>query len=105
MGRYGLHVLLRVIGALGVVAVAAIVNLTVPSLWDTRAPWWIYLLLLVVGVVVQFLIPTSASSRQRGTQSAHNNSVRGSLRQQMSGSGSQKASKNEIDGDFTQEQG
>jgi hypothetical protein len=95
----------RIAGALGTVAVSAIVNVATGFLTDrTALAWWTSgIVLLVVGVAVQWLLPTAEGGTSR-RQTVSGATVRGSVAQTMHGPGTQAVSDSRITGDLTQNQ-
>lgn len=94
----------RFVGAVGAVAVAAVVNVATGSLTDHRSTaWWASAaVLLVVGAVVQWWLPVAPA--QGRSQRAEGNRVGGSFTQMSTGPAEQEAHRNDITGDFGQRQ-
>lgn len=94
----------RFVGAVGAVAVAAVVNVATGFLTDHRSTaWWASAaVLLVVGAVVQWWLPVVPARGRR--QWAEGNRVGGSFTQMSTGPAEQEAHRNDITGDFGQRQ-
>ncbi|MYR75224.1 MULTISPECIES: hypothetical protein [unclassified Streptomyces] len=93
----------RFVGAVGAVAVAAVVNVATGFLTDHGSTrWWVSAaVLLVVGVAVQWWLPTAPARR---IQSIEDSKVGGRVTQTSTGPTEQKAHRNEIRGDLDQRQ-
>jgi len=96
----------RFVGALGAIAVSAIVNVATGLLTDHKSlKWWTSgAVLLVVGVVIQWRLPTSQPQVPSRRQSIADTTVGGSVNQKMHGAGAQTVAKARITGDLTQDQ-
>ncbi|MDX6738527.1 hypothetical protein [Actinocorallia sp. A-T 12471] len=94
----------RAAGAVGTVAVAALVNLATGMITDHRAVvWWVSgFALIVVGVIVQWWLPVTAAAGTGTRQTAKGNVVGGSLTQTARGNAVQDASDNQVTGDLNQ---
>ncbi|MFJ2575107.1 hypothetical protein ACIOYT_32420 [Streptomyces halstedii] len=94
----------RFVGAVGAVVVAAVVNVATGFLTDHGSTrWWVSAaVLLVVGVAVQWWLPTAPA--QPRIQSIEDNTVGGSVKQRSPGPTEQKARRNDIRGDLEQRQ-
>ncbi|WP_123666420.1 hypothetical protein [Actinocorallia herbida] len=102
----------RVVGAVGTVAVAAVVNVGTTFLTDGALVWWVSGgALLLVGVLVQWFLPVGegrdpgGSRRAGGSQYVRGNKAGGSIRVTMTGTGEQRVSGNEAQGEVTVRQG
>jgi len=95
----------RLVGAVGTVVVAAVVNVATGSLTEHgSARWWgSAAVLLVVGVAVQWWLPLAPAPVIR-RQSAERNIVGGSLTQRAAGPAEQDVAGNDVAGDIGQHQ-
>jgi hypothetical protein len=96
----------RFAGALGAVAISAIVNLATGLLTDhTAVKWWISgAVLLVVGVLIQWWLPMTQPQAPSRRQSVADTTVGGSVNQKMHGAGAQTVANARITEDLTQDQ-
>ncbi|MFI1381806.1 hypothetical protein [Embleya sp. NPDC020886] len=96
----------RLVGAVGAVVVAAVVNVATGFLTDHRAAtWWVSsVVLLVVGVLVQWWLPVVSQPSTIRRQTADDNRVGGSFVQRTDGPAEQEARRNDIAGGFSQSQ-
>ncbi|WP_330239980.1 hypothetical protein [Streptomyces sp. NBC_00525] len=94
----------RFVGAVGTVAVAALVNVATGFLTDHRSTaWWVSAaVLLVVGTAVQWWLPVTSEPDR--SQRADDNQVDGNFTQASSGPTAQEAHRNRVKGDFGQHQ-
>lgn len=94
----------RFVGAVGAVVVAAAVNVATGFLTDHRSTaWWVSAaVLLVVGTVVQWWLPVAPE--QGRSQRADDNEIDGNLTQAATGPTAQEAHRNNVKGDFRQDQ-
>ena len=96
----------RALGAVGAVAVSALVNVATGFFTGHQAvAWWASgIVMLVVGTLIQWWLPLTGSAVPDSRQAVTGNKVGGSVRQRMRGTGEQVAADNEITGDLTQAQ-
>lgn len=97
----------RIVGAVGSVAVAAIVNIATGFITGKQEiAWWAFgIALLVVGVAVQWQLPVPTSLvRERRHQVISDTRVGGSVRQSTDGPAVQETVGSEITGDLSQDQ-
>lgn len=94
----------RFVGAVGTVAVAALVNVATGVLTDHRSTaWWVSAaVLLVVGTAVQWRLPVTPEPDS--SQRANDNKVNGNFYQAAPGPTAQEAHRNRVKGDFSQDQ-
>lgn len=97
----------RIAGAVGAVAVAAVVNIATGVLAEKQdLAWWASgAALLVVGVLIQWRLPVAAPPEgERRRQSVRDTKVGGSVRQRTDGPAAQETTGSDIGGDLSQEQ-
>jgi len=94
----------RLVGAAGAVAVATAVNVATGIVTDhSTTKWWASgIVLLLVGVAVQWWLPVTGPTAAERQQAAIGTKVGGSVIQEMRGVGVQTVKKNDITGDLTQ---
>ncbi|WP_460363383.1 hypothetical protein [Actinocorallia lasiicapitis] len=97
----------RLAGAVGTVVVAVAVNVATGLLTEHRAVvWWVSgITLILVGVLVQYLLPVTASAGGRSRLRATGNIVGGSLTMTAGGVAELDASDNEVGGSLSQSAG
>ncbi|WP_431906713.1 hypothetical protein [Nonomuraea jabiensis] len=97
----------RLAGAVGTVAVAAVVNVATGFVTDHgTAAWWVSGgVLLVVGMAVQWWLPVTTGMSRTGRQTVRGTTVCGAVRQHMGSPGDQDVTDSKIGTDLEQRQG